>query len=347
MTKYILPLLSIIMVLFLLAACGEVQTVETPTEAPTATPTKAPTATPKPTEKPTPEPTVNVESVNLDEPVLTLGIEDTKQLNAEVLPSSSTDSSIIWTSSNESSVSVSADGLVTGVALGNSTITATSNDSKVSSSCEITVRYPSEGSFQPDDLPSKVIEGTSIDLELMEGAVSQSITSSDDSVLKPCGNILNFVSSGRSKLEITYTLEDGKTKTIKKKITIKAKKQDTDEQKTEDKSDNANPPKESNSGGSNTSEDDPRNDIGGRRLPDKLWGISPYHWVCIDGKWLDKIRGKVYDSNGNFLYNVEDDPCVQPPAEPTPPSEPAPAPEPTPDPFAPVEPEPDPDMFAE
>lgn len=317
MTKYLLPLLLIIMVLFLLAACGEVPAVETPTESPTATPTKAPTATPKPTEKPTPEPTVNVESVNLDEPVLTLGIEETKQLNAEVLPSRSTDSSIIWTSSNESSVSVSADGLVTGVALGNSTITATSNDSKVSSSCDVTVRYPSEGSFQLDDLPSKVVEGTSVDLELMEGAVSQSVVASDDSVIKPCGNILNFVSSGKSNLEITYTLEDGKTKTIKKKITVKAKKQDTDDQKIENKDkgkvDNANPPKESSSSGGNVSEDDWRNDIGGRRLPDKLWSVkcSRWTWHNMAGNivWED-TRGNLYDANGNFMYNLDNDPYI-------------------------------------
>ena len=68
---------------------------------------------------------VNVESVKLDQPTLTATVGDAAvTLTAMVTPDDATDKTVKWTSSNESVATV-ADGVVTFVAAGTATITAT------------------------------------------------------------------------------------------------------------------------------------------------------------------------------------------------------------------------------
>ena len=68
---------------------------------------------------------VNVESVKLDQPTLTATVGDAAvTLTATVTPDDATDKTVKWTSSNESVATV-ADGVVTFVAAGTATITAT------------------------------------------------------------------------------------------------------------------------------------------------------------------------------------------------------------------------------
>ena len=68
---------------------------------------------------------VNIESVKLDQPTLTATVGDAAvTLTATVTPDDATDKTVKWTSSNESVATV-ADGVVTFVAAGTATITAT------------------------------------------------------------------------------------------------------------------------------------------------------------------------------------------------------------------------------
>lgn len=64
---------------------------------------------------------------------------ETTQLNAVVRPSNAADTSVTWTSSNESIATVDSTGKVTGVSVGTATITVKSNETGVSNQCEITV----------------------------------------------------------------------------------------------------------------------------------------------------------------------------------------------------------------
>jgi uncharacterized protein YjdB len=80
-----------------------------------------------------------VNSVSFD--VSTLEIEEgaTGTINATVLPANATDKTLTWKTS-KASVATVADGVVTAVAAGTATITATSNDgTKEKATCVVTV----------------------------------------------------------------------------------------------------------------------------------------------------------------------------------------------------------------
>lgn len=83
---------------------------------------------------------VPVSAITLNSTSQTLNIGDSFQLDATVSPSDATDASLTWSSSNNAVATVDANGLVTAVAEGTTTIKASANDgSGVSATCMITV----------------------------------------------------------------------------------------------------------------------------------------------------------------------------------------------------------------
>ncbi len=80
--------------------------------------------------------TVFVESVKLDKTELELITEDTATLTATVNPTNATDPTVTWTTS-DSKVATVKNGVVTAVAVGTATITATAGDK--SATCKVTV----------------------------------------------------------------------------------------------------------------------------------------------------------------------------------------------------------------
>ena len=83
---------------------------------------------------------VHVTSVELDRASAGMTEGETLQLMATVMPEDATNRSVTWTSSNEDVATVDQNGLVTAVAAGTATITATTIDgSELSASCEVTV----------------------------------------------------------------------------------------------------------------------------------------------------------------------------------------------------------------
>ena len=117
-----------------------------PTEAPkpTATPVPAkPTEAPKPTATPTP---VKVSSVTINPSTLKLTSKcQAAQLSASVLPNNAENKSIVWSTSNASVATVDNNGVVTAVANGNTTITATTLDgSGKYAECSVVVEIPKE-----------------------------------------------------------------------------------------------------------------------------------------------------------------------------------------------------------
>ena len=65
-----------------------------------------------------------------------------KTITATVNPSSATDRTVTWISSNEKVAKVTADGTVKAISAGTATITATSADGAASASCKVTVKQP-------------------------------------------------------------------------------------------------------------------------------------------------------------------------------------------------------------
>ena len=117
-----------------------------PTEAPkpTATPVPSkPTEAPKPTATPTP---VKVSSVTINPSTLKLTSKcQAAQLSASVLPNNAENKSIVWSTSNASVATVDNNGVVTALANGNTTITATTLDgSGKYAECSVVVEIPKE-----------------------------------------------------------------------------------------------------------------------------------------------------------------------------------------------------------
>ena len=84
--------------------------------------------------------TLPVESVTLDKTTATIEVDEALQLKATVLPTDAANKNVVWTSSNTSVATVSAEGIVTGLTVGTTTITATSEENgEIKATCEITV----------------------------------------------------------------------------------------------------------------------------------------------------------------------------------------------------------------
>lgn len=85
------------------------------------------------------ERTIKVESMSIDPVEASLIIGEHIRLNAVITPDNATDSIVIWSSGNESVATVTPDGSVTGVSVGEAVITATLSGGSGSATCTITV----------------------------------------------------------------------------------------------------------------------------------------------------------------------------------------------------------------
>jgi hypothetical protein len=97
---------------------------------------------------------VNVTSISLNQTTATINLIESLQLSPTVLPVEATDKSINWTSSNTSVASVDATGKVTALALGTTTITATTLNGGLTSSCDVTVISVPAGDVSTFTIPT-------------------------------------------------------------------------------------------------------------------------------------------------------------------------------------------------
>ena len=81
----------------------------------------------------------SVTGVTLEPTITTLVIGENKTLTATVLPLDATDSSVVWSSSDDLIATVDSNGLVTAIAVGSATITVTTIDGGFTASSAITV----------------------------------------------------------------------------------------------------------------------------------------------------------------------------------------------------------------
>lgn len=84
------------------------------------------------------EPT-HVTSVSLDKTSLSLKVDKTSSLTANVLPSDAYDKSVSWSSSNTNVATVNDNGEITANTVGTTTITATTTDGGFTANCSVTV----------------------------------------------------------------------------------------------------------------------------------------------------------------------------------------------------------------
>jgi len=81
---------------------------------------------------------IHVTSVSLDQSSLELSVGDTHKFVATVLPENATNKEVIWSSSDESVLTVT-DGVISAIKEGKATVTVKSKDGSKSANCEVTV----------------------------------------------------------------------------------------------------------------------------------------------------------------------------------------------------------------
>ncbi|MDW8544423.1 Ig-like domain-containing protein [Staphylococcus sp. KG4-3] len=94
---------------------------------------------------------IKVTGVSLDKEELTLDVGDTATIEATVAPSTASDKSVSYASSNKDVATVDEDGKITAVDEGTATIEVTTNDGEKTAECEITVEAEEEPAPEEPD----------------------------------------------------------------------------------------------------------------------------------------------------------------------------------------------------
>ena len=154
------------------------------------------------------------ETITLDKTEISIEATETATLVATVLPELTTNKSVEWTSSDESVATVDENGVVTAIAVGEATITATTNDgSNLSASCKVTVVPTLAVSIELNQTEASVEEKTDLQLTatiLPEHTTNKEVAwSSSDIQVASVDNtgLVTMYSAG--EVIITATTTDG------------------------------------------------------------------------------------------------------------------------------------------
>ncbi len=160
---------------------------------------------------------ISVTGVSLSRSTATVDVGANVSLTATVTPSNATNRNVIWSSSNAAIASVS-NGVVTGVAEGTATITATTADGAKTATCTVTVNKPivavSSISLDLSSVEVKLSETFTFQPTVLpENATDKTITwqSSNTSVATIANGVVTPVSVGQTT--ITATSNNAKTAT--------------------------------------------------------------------------------------------------------------------------------------
>ena len=154
------------------------------------------------------------ETITLDKTEISIEATETATLVATVLPELTTNKSVEWTSSNEAVATVDANGVVTAIAVGEATVTATTTDgSNLSASCKVTVVPTLVVSIEVTPNSVEAEENSEVQLSvnvLPENATYKSVewSSSNDVIASVDANGLVTMHSAGDAI-ITATTTDG------------------------------------------------------------------------------------------------------------------------------------------
>lgn len=163
---------------------------------------------------------IPVSGVSVNPNALSLNLNQTAQLQAVISPSNATDKSVTWSSGNPAVASVSADGLVTGLAEGTATITVTTADGGYTATSEVTV---TEDTIPQEYTLSTTINGQgSIQLSPAGGVYDENtevtLTATPDAGylfsgwsgdLSGSANPATLIMSGNKAVTAIFEVEDG------------------------------------------------------------------------------------------------------------------------------------------
>lgn len=143
---------------------------------------------------------------------VSLGINETLQLTAEIQPESATNKLVTWSSSNAGVASVDASGMVTGISEGPAVITATTVDGGYTSTSEITVTIPVTGVTVSPETASLILdEYLQLTADVLpENASNKKVTwSSNNTNVADVDATGLVIATGEGSATITATTEDG------------------------------------------------------------------------------------------------------------------------------------------
>ena len=153
-------------------------------------------------------------SIALNQTTATLEVTETITLIATILPENATDKSVEWSSSDETVAVVDENGVVTAVAVGEATITATTvDDSNLSASCKVTVFPTLAVSIELDQTEASVEEKSEFQLTatiLPEHTTNKEVAwSSSDKWVASVDNTGLVTMNSAGEVIITATTTDG------------------------------------------------------------------------------------------------------------------------------------------
>ena len=164
-------------------------------------------------------------SISLNKTSATLYMGNTLQLTATVLPNTTTDKSVSWSSSNTDVAIVSSDGLVTPVSTGTATITVKTEDgSNLSAQCVVTVKQLAT-SISLNKISETLYMGNTLQLIATvypNSTSDKSVSwSSDNSAVATVSSdgLVTPISTGTAT--ITVRTEDGSNLTAQCVVTVK------------------------------------------------------------------------------------------------------------------------------
>ena len=163
--------------------------------------------------------------ISLNKTSASIVVDKTLQLNATVSPSTTTNQSVLWTSSNTSVARVNSNGLVTAKAVGTATITATTQDgSNLSASCQVTVTPQLATDISLNRTSATIYDGTTLQLA---ATISPSNTTNKTIAWSSSNTAVATVSSGGlvtalkpGTASITVTTQDGSNLSATCQLTV-------------------------------------------------------------------------------------------------------------------------------
>jgi uncharacterized protein YjdB len=172
---------------------------------------------------------VPVTGVSISPPTTSIVVGATSQLAATVAPATATNKTVTWTSGNTSAATVNSGGLVTAVAVGTSTITATTQDGGFSATSAITVTAAPVAvtSVSVSTNTASIVAGGTIQLTatvLPSNATNKTVTWSSGNTAAATVNtsgLVTGVAAGTATITVT-TQDGGYTATCAVTVTVPA-----------------------------------------------------------------------------------------------------------------------------
>ncbi len=147
------------------------------------------------------------ESVTLSAESAEMRVGESVELTASVLPDDTTDKTITWTSSDPSIATVDADGVVTGVAVGEVTVTATCGTATATCRVKVNPVLAESISLSPESVEMKVGETTTLTATILpENTTDKTIVwASEDETIATVDDEGNVTAHSLGEISISAT----------------------------------------------------------------------------------------------------------------------------------------------